>query len=402
MDSRFKLDTKPPNTAILILMISYAAVSAVLFTPSMPKLITLLHIDKVQTQALVTIFLLGYGLGQLIYGPLANRFGRKVALVSGLVLAVFGELLCIAGGMTTSYTTLAIGRFIAACGACAGYTLTFAIVTDYYYLTDARKVLASAILAFAVAPGIGVAIGGLIATYLSWQYCFIALAIYGSLLCGFALCLPETSTSLDRNSFKLKNIFSEYISIFQSRIFILCSLLSAVFGGYVYVYYAAGPFIATHDFHMPPQIYGFASLIASAGYLFGNIFARLLAKQYSAMSVMMTGAKVALCGLLILLLMRIGWLTWPYGFFIAVSIMITGGAMILSNAAALGISKVNNVAIGSAMLGCITMLLGPTTTVTLISYIGKGHIDSFFNICLGLFVVLIVLLQLVKRSVPAD
>src|SRR5690606_37800376 len=86
---------KPPRVFIFLLMISFASFSAVLFTPSFPLLVRDFGLSAGETQFTVTIFLVGYALGQLPYGPLANRFGRKKALYAGLVLALAGTLLAL-------------------------------------------------------------------------------------------------------------------------------------------------------------------------------------------------------------------------------------------------------------------------------------------------------------------
>ena len=117
-----------PSTFILVLLISYAAVSAVLFTPALPEIMQSLGTNHAGIQLTVAIFLLGYAFGQLIYGPLANRFGRKGALYIGFTMALIGDVISLAACLSGSLLFLVLGRFITALGACSGYTLTCTII----------------------------------------------------------------------------------------------------------------------------------------------------------------------------------------------------------------------------------------------------------------------------------
>src|SRR5471030_3210138 len=100
----------------LIMLISFASVNAVLFTPALPNIAHFFSITHAAAQQTITWFLIGYALGQLVYGPLANRFGRKPALYGGISLQIVSSLLCALSAAMHEYALLILGRFMLALG----------------------------------------------------------------------------------------------------------------------------------------------------------------------------------------------------------------------------------------------------------------------------------------------
>src|SRR5436190_17052493 len=96
----------------LLLLISFASVNAVLFTPALPAIANFFAISDSTAQLTITWFLVGYAIGQLIYGPIANRYGRKPALYVGISLQIFSSLLCVLAGKLHLYSLLVTARFL--------------------------------------------------------------------------------------------------------------------------------------------------------------------------------------------------------------------------------------------------------------------------------------------------
>src|SRR5687768_11342902 len=105
---------------ILLMLISFASIHAVLFTPALPHLAHSFDITIESAQQTLTWFLIGYALGQLLYGPLANRFGRKPALYSGICLQILSSFMCVLAGKLACYPLLILGRFFLALGSGVG------------------------------------------------------------------------------------------------------------------------------------------------------------------------------------------------------------------------------------------------------------------------------------------
>ena len=156
----YKLQTKKPHTAILRKLISLASIGAVLFTPGIPSITKFFGISEGFAQSALTLFLVGYALGQILYSPIANRFGGKPTLYLGLAIAILGSLLSGLSKPLDSYSLLTISRLITSLGASVGLVLSLTIINDYYYEHQARKIVPLVSTAFAIIPFLGVAIGG--------------------------------------------------------------------------------------------------------------------------------------------------------------------------------------------------------------------------------------------------
>ena len=188
---------------ILILLVSLAPVSGVFFTPALPLLTEEFGLSEAVAQWSMTIFLIAYSLGQLPYGPIANRWGRKKALFIGFDIAFVGALLCL---FANSFWLFCIGRFIQAIGAAAGIKVVFTMISDRHEGNAAAKTFSYFLMAFAMMPGLGMLLGGFITIYSGWRGCFAFLAGYTLLLSFLIRLLPETSHSLNKEAFNLHKI----------------------------------------------------------------------------------------------------------------------------------------------------------------------------------------------------
>jgi MFS transporter, DHA1 family, multidrug resistance protein len=376
-----------PSTFILVLLISYAAVSAVLFTPALPEIMQSLGTNHAGIQLTVAIFLLGYAFGQLIYGPLANRFGRKGALYIGFTMALIGDVISLAACLSGSLLFLVLGRFITALGACSGYTLTCTIINEHYDLAQARKILATAILSFAVAPGISIALGGFLAVHFGWKSIFMVMTAYGALLLFLITKLPETIKYIDPQALKIKRVIQQYSLTLRNQKFILYSLACTAWSALLYLYYADAPFIAEHDFHFSTEKYGAVSLITAAGYFLGNLLSRKLATMTTAQKAIKVGLMTIALGLMVLSLMIFNIIHWQYLYFLAVAVCFAGGAIVFSNAVALGLHNVSDIASASSMFGFISVL-GAMLCTSAVGYFGAPHVGMFFAVYLCIYLCL--------------
>jgi MFS family permease len=228
----------------LLLMISFASVNAVLFTPALPDIAQFFGVSSDSAQQTISLFLVGYTLGQLAYGPVANRFGSKPALYVGISIQIFSSLLCVLAGMLQEYSLLLIGRFLLALGSGVGLNMAITLVSASYDPRTAAQKVSYLLLAFAITPGIGSALGGVLNTNYGWMSCFYACAIYGLLLLFLVSRLPETLKTPDLNALKIKNLLQGYGTQFKNIRLIASGLLIGCLTCFVYVFAATAPFIA--------------------------------------------------------------------------------------------------------------------------------------------------------------
>ncbi len=360
---------KKPHTFILILLISFGATAASIFSPAIPVVVNEFNVSVSIAQLLITIYMFGYAIGQFIYGPLANRFGRKPALYSGIIIALIGSLLCVTAGILNHYVLLLWGRLITALGAGCGLNLVFTIINDYFYEFHARKITAHVLLAFAIIPGIAVALGGVLVSSFGWESCFYFLSGYSILLLYLCRRLPETSTIYDKTATNVLVMISRYKKVFKSKPLICCSFMFGTATIFIYTFIASAPLIAIDVLHVSPSSYGFLNLIPASGYVLGNVFAARIASSMTTWKAMNIGFIIICIGVIgfFTLLVLIG-LVNIYTLFFPVFVVYLGIPLIYSNGSVLALRSVSdkasaasvmsfiNISNGFIGLGCLVMI----------------------------------------------
>lgn len=267
----FRLLGKEPQIISLMLLSAFAAMGAILMTPALPQIANFFNTSIGLTQLIVTSFLLGYAVGQLIYGPIANRFGRKPAFYLGITIATLGSLFSILASPVESFHLLILGRLLEALGASAGLVICITVIHDFYYPDQARRITSLLMLAFAIVPGVAIAIGGMLTEYIHWQACFYFLLLYGLVLLYPAYNLPETIQVPDKQALNYQHIFENYKKLFRNKKLVGYALCSGFSSACIYVFGAEGPFIGIHLLHVSPATYGFLGLTPFIGTLVGSL-----------------------------------------------------------------------------------------------------------------------------------
>lgn len=348
----------------LLLLISFASVNAVLFTPALPNIAIFFNISDDLAQLTISWFLIGYACGQLIYGPLANRFGRKPALDLGIILQILSSMLCIFAGAKGSFGLLVTGRFFLAIGSGVGLKMTFTLINEYYKPQLASQILSYLMLAFALTPGLSVALGGFLTSYWGWNSCFYACALYGILLLLLVRVLPETLKEVDINALKPMHLLQSYGSQFKNSQLVLGGLLMGCASCFVYLFAAEAPFIAINGFGLSSIHYGLANCLPPIGLIFGSLVnARLLSKNYTFHELINRGIVISTSGVIIMIVTVLMNLPVLYSLFLPTILIYFGLCFILSNASAIALSQVQDKAQGSAVMSFIN--LGFTTLVVL-------------------------------------
>ena len=286
---------KSYHLLILILLISFASVTGLLFTPALPSLGKDLGISDNKAQWVLSIFLIGYCIGQLPYGPLSNRFGRKKAIYIGAALAIAGSLLAYT---STSFLMLCIARLLQALGSAVGLKVSFTMISDQHEGPKATRSIALMSLAFGVTPGLAVAAGGYLTALAGWRGCFLFLTFY-SLFIGFlALFLPETAKHLDREALKIQKIFPNYCRQFKNQKLIIHAFLVTLATCLFYIFAAIAPYIAMQKIGLTPAQYGLWNLFTSAGTISGGLLSRSFAERFDGRTNLLFGIVLILAGTL--------------------------------------------------------------------------------------------------------
>jgi DHA1 family bicyclomycin/chloramphenicol resistance-like MFS transporter len=359
------IETKQPSFFTLLIMISFASVNAVLFTPALPEIANYFSITASVAQHTIMWFLVGYSIGQLFYGPIANRFGRKSALYVGITLQILSSVLCIVSGYLHLYSLLVIGRFFLALGSGVGLQMAFTLVNEFYEPKIASQKISYLIIAFAVTPGLSVALGGILTEHFNWQSCFYASAVYGIFLFVLVLRLPVPSFVLDRNALKIKNLFQDYAKEFKNIKLVSGGLIMGGSTCFVYVFAAFAPFLAIKLSGMSSSEYGFANLIPPMGLLTGSIVSAQLTKVYDIKFLMRIGLYIIACGVSVMLLTMLNHISIIFSLFMPMMMILFGLCFIIANSSTIAMSQVSNKSHGSAVMNFLNMGLATLVVLSL-------------------------------------
>jgi DHA1 family bicyclomycin/chloramphenicol resistance-like MFS transporter len=360
--------TVAPSFITLVLMISFASVNALLYTPALPNIAAFFEVSNEVAQNTVLWFLAAYALGQLIYGPFANRFGRKPTLYVGVIIQIISSFLCILAGYLHLYILLVLGRFLLALGSGVGLKMAFTIVSEYYEPQVASKKISYMMIAFAVTPGLGVALGGFLNEYFGWTSCFYAGALYGVLLLILFTRLPETKKILDTDALKFSHLLREYKIQFSNKQLVACGLLMGGASCFFYLFAAISPFVSIKLFGMSSSEFGTVSIFPPIGLLAGLLFATRLTEYQSFQATLKLGIIIACFGTLLMFVAMT--LSFPLmvSLFLPMVIIYFGLSMVMSNGSIIAMNNVTDKAHGAAVMSFINIGLA-TLAVLIVGFI---------------------------------
>ncbi len=339
----------------LLLLISFASVNAVLFTPALPAIAYFFNISADQAERTISWFLVGYALGQLFYGPMSNRLGRKPTLYIGIGLQIISSLLCVFAGFIHVYPLLVAARLFCALGSGVGIMMCFTLVNECHEPKIANQKIAYLILAFAITPGLSVTCGGLLNSYFGWTSCFYAGALYGVILLILATRLPETLATKDHEALKITRLLTSYSHQFKNRTLVLGGLLMGLSGCFIYIFAALGPFIAITLYHMSSVEYGSAYLLPSIGLILGSLVNAKLTLHYPTLTLIRAGISIAILGVALMFATSMLHCSGMLSLFIPVIIIYFGLCFLLTNASGYAMSEISNKANGSAIMNFINL-----------------------------------------------
>ncbi|QLY69021.1 multidrug effflux MFS transporter [Citrobacter freundii] len=337
-------------TFILILsaLMAVTSLSTDIYLPAMPIMAKDLHGDAELT---ITGFLMGFCIAQLIWGPISDRYGRRLPLFIGLSLFVIGSVGC---ALSTDIVHIVFWRVFQALGACTGPMLARAMIRDLFSRTRAAQMLSTLMIIMAIAPIAGPLIGGQMIKVTSWHTIFWLLAIIGTFMLLSLCWLPETLTEDKRSQASISSAFHHYSALLTNTRYMRFTLCLTFYYIAAYAFITGSPFVYITYFGVDPQHYGWLFAINIVGLMAVSMVNRRLVYRYPLEALLKIAVFIATVAAIVLAVttgLGAGGITVIVG---AVFVFLSMNGIIAATSTACALDAAPNVAgSASALMGAL-------------------------------------------------
>ncbi len=373
---------------VCLMTVAYSTIG--IYTPAMPAIAAHFNATPGQVQLTFSAYLISFSFGQLLYGPLSDRYGRRPAIFVGLAIYVAGSAM---SALSVSVEMLIAARAVQALGGCAGPVLSRAIMRDLFDRDQGARLLSWVTMVMGAAPAFAPVFGGYLQVAYGWESIFWVLSAMGAIV--FVLFFFLMGESLPRSNRVVGGfvgMIAVYPRLMRSRAFIAYTLNAGFAMGCVFVYASSAPFVLIELLGVPPDRYGWYTLIPTFFNLIGAYLSARLTVRLGGSRMMWIGSSLVLTGSgAILLFALAGYLS------IAVimgpmSVVLFGLAMLFPSAAQGAVSVAPRQAgAASSLNGFLIMaiaslavvfvgLLPPGTQFPMVAMIGGLGLASLLSI----------------------
>jgi len=371
------------------------------YLPAFPAMAQAFATDEKHIQATLAAYFLGLSLGQLAYGPVADRFGRRKPLLFGVALFTVASLAC---AYAPNLDTLIVARFVQALGGCAGMVLSRAIVSDKCDPVASAKVFSQLMLVMGLAPILAPMLGGVLVNVAGWQSIFLALSLFSAAsLLAVSLGLPESLPAhMPRQP--LSGALRQYLRLLADRVFIGHALTGGIAIAGMFAYIAGSPFVFIKLYGVPAEHYGWLFGTNAAGFiLVAQVNARLLAKRGPAFLLVRAVWLYLAAGLVLLgvAALRPAQL-WPL--LVPLFVCIASLGCIIPNASACAMSGQGaRAGSASALMGCVqfSVAAGAASLVGVLHDGSAVPMTLVISLCGALVVSVALLTRRLQATRPA-
>ncbi|BET12414.1 Bcr/CflA family multidrug efflux MFS transporter [Pandoraea sputorum] len=340
---------------ILGILSAIGSLSIDMYLPALPSIARELNTTDAAAQFSLASFFIGLGLGQLLHGPLADRYGRKRPLYAGLALYTLASAGC---ALAPNIETLIVSRFIQAVGGCACFVIARAMARDLFDTATVARVLSRMTLIMGAAPILAPLIGGQVLMFVGWRWIFWGLTVFGAMCFGMAVYwLPETRQAAKQARNWLTTAWHNYGALLRDREFMGNALAGGVSQAGMFAYITGSPFVFINLYGVDPAHYGWLFGLNACGIIGGSqINAYLLRTRRPADVLRRTNNLVAILGLLMLAVAALG-LGGLIGLMVPLFAFVTSLGFSQPNAIAEALNRQHQRAgAASALLGALQFL----------------------------------------------
>lgn len=269
------------NTLSLIAMLAAILVvgemATDMFLSSLPTLAFFFDTSTSRVQLTLSVYLFGFALAQLVYGPVSDRFGRRIPLLAGTGLFVVAT---IGAALSTSIEMLIAFRFIQSLGGAAGYVIALAIIRDMHDRDMAASMLARMGTVIGLAPAIAPVIGGYLLIWLGWRANFVFLAAWAVLVMVlFALFIEESNRRPDPHALRPLKIVRNFSQLMRDRTYLGYTLTMVFAFATFFAFISGAPFVFIEVLGVAPQNFAWLITVQVVGFVAGTMLVDRLTRR---------------------------------------------------------------------------------------------------------------------------
>ena len=347
---------KPQATWLLVLITSTSALALAIITPSLPGIGESFSVTPESAQRVLTVYLLMVGLGQLIFGPVSDRFGRRLTLLAGLGLYLLGSVLA---SFAPNLEFLVLARFIQGLGASAAMVLPRVIINDTHQPRAAAASLAAVTAAMAITPMISFPLGGILFEFFGWRGSMVVAAFLGVVTIVSALFLLQETNNARQTSLRLASVAVDYLSLTKNKQFLLFAMNMGFHTSIFYAFLNFLPFVFKHLGYSASE-FGYFIMLLPTSFIVGSLISKKLTPILGITTMVRMGSLIIVAGIgvmagLVFLGFESAWgLVLPgMVYSLAVGFSLPNATMGAINAVGRSVRG-----LGSGLAGSLQMLLG--------------------------------------------
>ncbi len=347
----------PEFVAVIASIMALNPLAMDMMLPALPNIASAFHITIAnEPQAVLSTFLIGFGVGQFIMGPLSDRFGRRAVLIDGMALYCIASIVAI---MASSFETLLLARVLQGLGTSATRVIATSIVRDCYAGRRMASVMSLAMMVFIAVPVIAPSLGQAVMLLTQWRGIFIVLMLYGALaLIWSALRMPETLPVSERKSLAIRDVLGAFRQTVTNRQTLGYALAAGGVQGSLFAFVFSSQQVFTEIYglgrYFPLAFAAIAIGVAVAGFLNARFVGRL------GMRVISHGALLGFVAVAGIMLLAVKMHMLPLPLFVALAaLMMFAFGLMFANFTSLAMEPQGHIAgTASSLYGSITTLLG--------------------------------------------
>lgn len=386
---------------VLGLLTAIGPFSIDMYLPGFNDIARSLHTSPATVALSLSSYFIGLALGQLLYGPLLDRYGRKKPLYGGLALYIVATAVCM---QARDIHTLIVLRFIQAIGSCGAQVAAMAMVRDLFGARDSAKALSLLLLVVGASPMIAPTVGGYVVVAFGWRTVFLILGIVSVIITLLTIFfLPESYAADPEFSLKPGPIIRNFISVLRMRQFLVATMVEALAFSGLFAYVTGSPMLFMNVFGVDKRTYGWIFAFLSIAFIVLSQFNSLLLRRYSSAQII----RISMTGQVITAVIFVtGSIAGWYGLGTTIAMLflfLTFLGFTYPNAAALALAPFQkNAGTASSLLGTLQMGMGTAASIA-VSIFSNGTAKPIAAVIAAssLAAMIVLIMGASRRGFPA-